>query len=108
MASLPEPVTGLRAGDLLHLTRAASVQFGTPIRFRLIRVLDLPTYQGWSWLDGYQVDERGEAVARRELFVRLAGIRTLPTLGSSAPKPRHPGRDATATASAPRCPRQQP
>ncbi|MER7166460.1 hypothetical protein ABT336_10405 [Micromonospora sp. NPDC000207] len=83
-------MTGLRAGDLLHLTRAASVQFGTPIRFRLIRVLDLPTYPGWSWLDGYQVNERGEAVARRELLVRLAGLRKLPTRSRSAPKPRHP------------------
>ncbi|SCL59170.1 hypothetical protein GA0070608_2100 [Micromonospora peucetia] len=45
MASVPGAVAGLRAGDLLHLTRAASIQFVTPITFRLIRVLDQPTYR---------------------------------------------------------------
>ncbi|KXK59424.1 hypothetical protein AWW66_24260 [Micromonospora rosaria] len=68
----------LRAGDLLHLTRAASLQFGRPILFRLIRVqTDWITYDGWVWLDGYQLDDRGDAVARRSVFVQRAGIRTL-------------------------------
>ncbi|WP_405101589.1 hypothetical protein [Micromonospora sp. NBC_01412] len=73
----------MRAGDVLHVTRAASPQFVTPIFFRLIRVMSLPTYHGWSWLEGYQLDERGDAVARRELFVQPAGLRKL-----SAPSPR--------------------
>ncbi|MGV9981840.1 hypothetical protein ACWDUH_29665 [Micromonospora wenchangensis] len=72
-----------RAGDLLLLTRAASVQFVRPVRFRVIRVLDWPTYDGWIWLDGYRLDARDEAVARRTVFVRPAGLvtaaRTAPT-----------------------------
>ncbi|MGC4744202.1 hypothetical protein ACLQ28_00855 [Micromonospora sp. DT201] len=36
-----------RTGDVLHLTRAASVQFLRPIFVRVIRVLDWPTYDGW-------------------------------------------------------------
>lgn len=72
-----------RAGDLLLLTRAASVQFLRPVRFRVIRVLDWPTYDGWVWLDGYRLDDRGDAVARRSVFVQPAGLvvtpRTAPT-----------------------------
>lgn len=82
-------MSALRAGDLLHLTRAASVQFVRPITFRLIRVLDRPTFDGWLWLDGYQVDKKGDAVARRELFVQEAGLRKL---SPRAPAPRRAGR----------------
>ncbi|ADU06424.1 hypothetical protein ML5_0882 [Micromonospora sp. L5] len=67
----------LKAGDLLHVTRAASVQFGKPIIFRLIRVLPYPTYDRWAWLDGYQLNEKGDAVERREIFVQPEGLRKL-------------------------------
>lgn len=62
------------AGDLLEVTRAASVQFVRPIWFRVIRVLDWPTYDGWIWLDGYRLDAKGDAVARRSIFVQPAGL----------------------------------
>ncbi|MET8280509.1 hypothetical protein [Micromonospora sp. NPDC005174] len=68
-----------RSGDLLLLTRAASVQFSRPFFVRLIRVLeDRITYDGWVWIEGYELDARGAAVARRELFVQPAGVRKLP------------------------------
>ncbi|MFI9638636.1 hypothetical protein ACIG87_01015 [Micromonospora sp. NPDC051925] len=67
-------MTTPRSGDLLQVTRAASVQFVKPIMFRVIRVLDWPTYDGWLWLDGYQLDARGDAVARRSIFVQPAGL----------------------------------
>jgi hypothetical protein len=63
------------AGDLVLVTRAASVQFVTPIMFRVIRVLDWVTFDGWVWLDGYQLDKKGNAVARRSIFVQPAGLR---------------------------------
>ncbi|SCL41349.1 hypothetical protein GA0074692_6271 [Micromonospora pallida] len=63
------------AGDLVLVTRAASVQFVTPIMFRVIRVLDWVTFDGWVWLDGYQLDKKGDAVARRSIFVQPAGLR---------------------------------
>lgn len=72
-----------RAGQLLHITRAASVQFINPFLFRVIRCLDRPTYHGWAWIDGYELDDRGDASRRRELFVQLAGLRP-------APEPPHP------------------
>ncbi|RAO12560.1 hypothetical protein [Micromonospora noduli] len=61
-------------GDVLHLTRAASVQFMRPIFVRVIRVLDWPTYDGWLWLDGYELGASGDAVARRSLFVMSGGL----------------------------------
>jgi hypothetical protein len=69
-------VTTPRAGDLLYVTRSASVQFINPIFFRVIRMLGWPTYDGWLWLDGYQLNIKGYAVARRPIFVRQAGLRS--------------------------------
>lgn len=66
-----------RSGDVLHVSREASVQFATPILFRVIRVHDWPTYTGWVWLDGYQLNAAGDAVERRSIFVQTDGLRTV-------------------------------
>lgn len=63
-----------RSGDVLRVTRAASVQFAEPLLFRVIRVHDWPTYEGWVWLDGYQLNPAGEAVVRRSIFVQVQGL----------------------------------
>ncbi|SCF18803.1 hypothetical protein GA0070618_3868 [Micromonospora echinospora] len=89
-------MTALRAGDLLHVTQAASVQFHKPIVLRLIRVLDWPTFDGWVWLDGYQLDTKGDAVARRSIFVQPVGLRKL----TSAPAPRRRAGSRPRTTSA--------
>ncbi|MGC4804802.1 hypothetical protein [Micromonospora sp. DT233] len=82
----------LKAGDVLHITAACSVQFIKPIMFRLIKVRhDLITYQRWIWLDGYELDATGDAVARREIFVQPAGLRRL----AEAPQPRRAPRVVT-------------
>jgi hypothetical protein len=73
-----------RSGDVIHLTRAASVQFAAGLLFRVIRVHDWPTYDGWVWLDGYELDLEGNAVDRRSIFVQVAGLRQVGT----APDPR--------------------
>ncbi|WP_433284127.1 hypothetical protein [Micromonospora sp. CA-244673] len=73
-----------RSGDVLHVTRAASVQFLRPIMFRVIRVLDWPTYDGWLWLDGYELNAAGDAVNRRSIFVQQEGLGHL----QAAPAPR--------------------
>ncbi|MFI2714116.1 hypothetical protein ACH495_28740 [Micromonospora sp. NPDC018662] len=80
-----------KAGDLVRVTRAASVQFVKPIMFRVIRVLDdwtRTTYDGWCWLDGYELDAKGDAVARRSIFVQPTGLQTQ----RPAPTPRRPTR----------------
>lgn len=63
-----------RTGDVLRVTKAASVQFVQPILFRVIRVHDWQTYDGWAWLDGYQLNATGDAVERRSIFVQLQGL----------------------------------
>lgn len=63
-----------KSGDVLRVTRKASVQFVEPMLFRVIRVHDWPTYDGWAWLDGYQLNAAGDAVSRRSIFVQLAGL----------------------------------
>ncbi|MET8119918.1 hypothetical protein [Micromonospora sp. NPDC005189] len=62
-------------GDLLVIDRA-SVQFAgdRALTFRVVSVSDQPTYEGWIWLTGYVLNRRGNATARREVYVRLAGL----------------------------------
>ena len=63
-----------RSGDVLRVTKAASVQFSQPMFFRVIRVHDWKTYDGWAWLDGYQLNSAGDAVERRTIYVQLNGL----------------------------------
>jgi hypothetical protein len=79
-----------KAGDVLHITRAASVQFLQPFMFRVIRVLDWPTYDGWVWLDGYQMGPSGDAVARRSLYVMYEGLRWMESRTATPAAPRRP------------------
>jgi hypothetical protein len=79
-----------QASDVLHITRAASVQFLRPIMFRVIRVLDWPTYDGWVWLEGYELAPSGDAVARRSIFVQYAGLRWMKTAPQRPAAPRRP------------------
>jgi hypothetical protein len=90
----------LRAGDLLHRTRATSVQFGKPFSVRLIRVPDRPAYDGWLWPDGGRLDATGDAVARRTVLVRRAGLRRL--VVDRPPQPRRTSHLAGVTAPATR------
>jgi len=52
--------------------------------FRVIRVHDWPTYEGWVWLDGYELNTSGDAVERRSIFVQVGGLRQV----GKAPDPR--------------------
>ncbi|GIJ76008.1 hypothetical protein [Micromonospora phaseoli] len=91
-------VTTPCAGDLLRVGPEASVQFCRPILFRVIRVLDRTTYDGWMWLEGYQLNDKGDAVDRRAIFVQPAGLRVAPVpvaVGQPGRK-RAPSRRVTA------------
>jgi hypothetical protein len=68
---LPHP------GDVLVVDHEASVQFSgrRQLVFRVISVSQKPTYQGWVWVCGYVLDDAGAAIGRREIFVRLEGLR---------------------------------
>ncbi|BCJ59728.1 hypothetical protein [Micromonospora endophytica] len=81
-------------GDEYLLTRAASPQFGKSITVRVIRErTDRRTYHGWTWIEVYQLDARGDAVDRRELYVMPAGlIRACPTRQAPPSGPGGAGR----------------
>lgn len=80
----------LRAGVLVYVTRKASPQFVKPILFRLIRVrTEWITYDGWAWLDGYQIDAKGDAVARRLIYVQPAELQP-PSPPRKPPRPAAP------------------
>jgi hypothetical protein len=74
-----------RSGDVLRVTRAASVQFAAPLLFRVIRVHDWATYDGWCWLDGYELDNTGDAVERRTIFVQVEGLQRAPMVPGPSP-----------------------
>ena len=65
-----------RPGDVIHVGGAASVQFQgeRALTLRVIRVDPRLTYDGWLWIDGYVLDPAGEAIGRRVIFVRHAGL----------------------------------
>ncbi|WP_422733295.1 hypothetical protein ACN26Y_20450 [Micromonospora sp. WMMD558] len=71
MTARPSP------GDLLIVDGHASVQFAgdRALTFRVVSVSGQPTYHGWIWLTGYVLNRRGEATAKREIYVQLAGLR---------------------------------
>lgn len=85
----------MKAGDLVRLTNAASVQFFRPITVRVIREFpERYTYEGWVWIEGYELNAAGDAVARRELFVMRGGVRVLAQAARTASEPRRPIRRA--------------
>ncbi|MBL7261483.1 hypothetical protein JKJ07_45085 [Actinoplanes sp. LDG1-01] len=66
----------LEPGEVLHIGDEASVQFAgdRALTFRLIRVDQRSTYDGWLWLEGYVLGADGSAVQRRRVFVRREGL----------------------------------
>ncbi|KWV30715.1 hypothetical protein [Micromonospora rifamycinica] len=88
----------LRAGVLVYVTRTASPQFVKPILFRLIRVrTEWITYDGWAWLDGYQINAKGDAVARRLIYVQPAELLPPEPTPKAAPTRRPVPASRTAT-----------
>jgi len=63
--------------DLLLIDRDASVQFAgmKALIFRVTRVDDRPTYDGWIWMRGYALNGQGEAADQRDIFVQTAGLK---------------------------------
>ncbi|TDC43102.1 hypothetical protein [Micromonospora sp. KC213] len=90
MSGGPQDGPQVVAGDVLLLGREASPQFVRPLTVRVIRRLDdWHTYDGWLWLDGYEVGTKGVATRRRTLYVRLAGFRWL-SMSARPTRPRRP------------------
>jgi hypothetical protein len=78
-----------RPGQTVFVGRAASVQFSGSacFNFRIIRVDDQPTYEGWAWLDGYQLDANRQ---RGPTPLDLHPARRAPTTTLARPPARPP------------------
>ncbi|MDI6099182.1 hypothetical protein QLQ12_11290 [Actinoplanes sp. NEAU-A12] len=84
----------LHPGDVVRVGPEASVQFSgeRALTFRVIRVDPRVTYDGWIWLDGYVLGPAGNALQRRRIFVRHAGLH--PAAVSPPPVTRTESRTA--------------
>ncbi|WBC12796.1 hypothetical protein O7600_16560 [Micromonospora sp. WMMA1998] len=84
-----------KPGDVLHVGGGASVQFDgdRALIFRVIKVSGELAFHDWIWLTGYVLDQKGNALARREIFVQKAGL-----YRADPPRAviRQPGRRPTA------------
>ncbi len=90
-APIREDGTPRVAPGIYLLTSAASPQFSRPITVRLIRERpDRHPYCGWTWIEVYQLDARGTAVDRRELYVRPDGLRPAPPSTGTGAAARRP------------------
>ncbi len=85
-AGLVPPHRRPRSGDVLYVGPKASVQFAgdRAIVFRVVRVDDRPTYEGFVWLDGLELAPSGDALERREIFVMVDGLLDWATLRQAA------------------------
>ncbi|MGC4877933.1 hypothetical protein ACLQ26_16955 [Micromonospora sp. DT43] len=83
-------MSALNPGDLLLIGPACSPQFtgDRALRLRLVSVGEIDPYSGWMWLTGYVLDSRGDATAKRELYVQRTGI----VVEKRAPAPPLVGR----------------
>jgi hypothetical protein len=76
-----------KTGDVLAIGERASVQFADDrsLLLRVTSVCKRPTYEGWAWITGYVLDQTGQAIDKREVFVQLAGLR--PATVRTGPRP---------------------
>jgi hypothetical protein len=69
-------VAVVKPGDVVLVGAACSPQFtgNRALRLRLVSVGETDPYHDWIWLTGYVLDARGNATAKREVYVMRAGV----------------------------------
>jgi hypothetical protein len=84
-----------RSGETVYVGAAASVQFAgeRALYLRITKVHDdWHTYDGWAWISGYVLDQRGQAIEQRTLYVRHEGLRLVQPAPRAAPVRGNRGR----------------
>lgn len=95
-----------KPGEVVYVDRRASVQFSgdRALIFRMTAVPNWETYDGWVWLRGYVLTPSGQAVAQREIFVQVEGLRRIPPRQSlTGPSALGPGVAGSAGSPNPGC-----
>ncbi|MGC4886357.1 hypothetical protein [Micromonospora sp. NBC_01392] len=93
-----------KPGDVLYVNRGASVQFGgdRALIFRVIKISGELVHHDWIWLTGYVLDQAGNALARREIFVQKAGLLRADPPRAVVRQPRRKPAAATPAKDGPR------
>ncbi|MGC4771522.1 hypothetical protein ACLQ25_21440 [Micromonospora sp. DT44] len=66
----------MKPGDVVLIGAACSPQFtgSRALMLRLVSVGEPDPYHDWIWITGYVLDARGDATAKREVYVMKAGV----------------------------------
>lgn len=75
MAARAEGSDMLRSGVVLQVGPEAGPHFVETFAFRVVARVDWPSYDGWAWVEGDQLDAAGKVVERNRIFVLLSGLR---------------------------------
>ncbi|MEV6527794.1 hypothetical protein AB0M43_38320 [Longispora sp. NPDC051575] len=76
-------------GTTVLLTAEASPQFAGQhqLRLRVTGAETASSVRGWGYLRGYVLDEHGDAVKTRRVYVRWAGVQVTTNPTPRAPRP---------------------
>ncbi|MET8526971.1 hypothetical protein [Micromonospora sp. NPDC005172] len=66
----------MKPGDVVLIGAACSPQFSgdRALMLRVVSVGEPDPYHDWIWVTGYVLDARGDATAKREVYVMRAGL----------------------------------
>ncbi|MGC4773357.1 hypothetical protein ACLQ25_30855 [Micromonospora sp. DT44] len=66
----------MKSGDIVLVGAACSPQFtgDRALMLRVVSVGEADPYHDWIWITGYVLDMRGNAIAKREVYVMKAGL----------------------------------
>ncbi|MGV9210258.1 hypothetical protein ACTFTM_00165 [Micromonospora sp. RB23] len=75
MATVPR-LAVVKPGDVVQVAAACSPQFtgNRALMLRIVSVGETDPYHDWIWITGYVLDARGNATAKREVYVMKAGL----------------------------------
>jgi hypothetical protein len=82
---------GIQPGGVYHIGRGCGVPYEwAPIVLRIIRVENVDPWNGRAWIHGYQLNQAGDAVEHREIYVGVvAGMWLIAAPATTAARPHN-------------------
>jgi hypothetical protein len=95
----------IRPGRTYRIGRGCGVPYEwAPLTLRVIRITDAPRNGNNGWIEGYELDPTGRAVARREIYIgQVSGMQEQPA--EPTPPAARPVRHRPTNAGPARIPR---